>query len=553
LLVLLATVLGVVACGGDDDQEAAEPAPEAAEPAPEPAEPAPEPAEPEPTEAPADEGAVPAACSESPTPGGSLVVGRSLETTNLNPFGIYDNGQLFAQEQIFGTLVRSDPNGTPDLVPGLADEWEVSEDGLDWTFHLRDNAMFSNGDPVTAEDVKFSLDRFADPEINTVLPNVATGYESTEIIDDQNFVVHLNQPVAAFLFYISIFPAFILPKRLLEEQGDAFFENPVGTGAFKVQEWVKGSHIIFERNPFYWEEGLPYLDELRFEFVLDDNTRLLKIQAGEVEVAEGVPFSQIQVLDEVPEIRVQIDEGVRKEPIWINHKVAPFDELNVRRALNYAIDREAINEAVYGGIGESPNHLIPLLRYNSDAVPVFQYDPDMARELLAQSSVPDGFSTTLQFPAGVTHIKQLVTVLQQQWSEIGIDVELEEVDQSAVADRFFNFDYELTMPFAQWTSDVVVPDEFAFLFTDLSETGLEGFFSGWANQEIWDKVQVAGSASEADREELWPEIQQLWVDDMPWLVIHWLPSATAVRDTVCGVQLSKLGVYRFEHTWLPTG
>ena len=117
------------------------------------------------------------------------------------------------------------------------------------SFTLRENATFSNGDPVTSEDVQYSLDRFANPEINTILPFLALGYTGTEIIDDRNFIIHLDQPIAAFLENISIFPAYIVPKAVLEAQGDAFWEDPVGSGPFKLKEWIRGTSISFEPNP----------------------------------------------------------------------------------------------------------------------------------------------------------------------------------------------------------------------------------------------------------------------------------------------------------------
>ena len=140
--------------------------------------------------------------------------------------------------------------------------------------------MFSNGDPVTSEDVAYSLDRFANPEINTILPFLALGYTGTEIVDDRNFIIHLDRPIAAFLENISIFPAYIVPKAVLEAQGDAFWDDPVGSGPFKLKEWIRGTSISFEPNPYYWEEGKPYLDELRYDFIVDDNTRASEARLG---------------------------------------------------------------------------------------------------------------------------------------------------------------------------------------------------------------------------------------------------------------------------------
>ena len=545
-------VIGLVAaaCGTDDDEapEATQAATQATQAATTTT--AAAAAAPETTEAAAPE--TTEAAMSGPQRGGTLVFARQLETNTLNPFELSDNGQIYAHELIFDTLVYADPKGGTSIIPALAESWEVSDDGLDWTFTLRENARFSNGDPVTSEDVQYSIDRFADPEINTILPFLALGYTGTEIVDDRNFIIHLDQPIAAFLENISIFPAYIVPKAVLEAQGDAFWEDPVGSGPFKLKEWIRGTSISFEPNPYYWEEGKPYLDELRYDFIVDDNTRALKLDSGEAQVMESVPFTQIDAVGALDNVTVLVREVTRQEPVWINNGVPPLDEVAVRQALSYATDREAINVAVFGGVGTIPNHLIPPLKYNASTSEVapFSFDLDKAKELMASSSVPDGFSVTFQFPAGSGQHKSLATVLQAQWAEIGVDLQLVELDESTLADNLFSYGYEITMPFLKWTSDVLVPDEFALLMADPTDAGLDGFFSAWGNESVWAKVEEAVAATEKRRQELWPKIQAEWVADMPWLNILWLPLATGVRDGVHDVDQDALGVYHFENTWI---
>ena len=214
--------------------------------------------------------------------------------------------------------------------------------------------------------------------------------------------------------------------------------------------------------------------------------------------------------------------------MWINNDAGPLGELSVRLALSLATDRSAINDAVFGGAGTIPNHLIPNLKYNADAseVPEFAFDLDEAKALMAASSVPDGFSTEFQFPAGSSQHKALATILQAQWAEIGVDLDLVELDESTLADNLFAYEYDISMPFLKWTSDVLVPDEFALLMADPTEDGLDGFFSAWGNESLWAKIETAVSADEATRAQLWPEIQAEWTADMPWLNILWLPLAT---------------------------
>ena len=491
--------------------------------------------------------------TETPKRGGTFVYARRASTETLDPLQNRNgNGDIFAAELVYTAIVRPDPKGSTALVPGLADTWELSEDRLDYTFHLRDNARFSNGDAVTGEDVKFSLDRFGDEKLNAIYGVLAVGYESTEIVDDANFIVHLSKPVSAFLYNISILPAFIMPKKLLEAQGDKkFFAQPVGTGPFMVSEWLSGSHITFVPNPYYWEEGKPYLDELRFDFATDDNARMLALQSGRAQAADGVPFSEIDNLKGNTSLYLQFAEVPYFQGLWLNHKRKELADLNVRQALQYALDKEAINKTVFAGTGTIPNSVLPKLRYDAppDQVAPYPYDVSKAKELIAASAFPDGFSTTLQYPAGFAYYDRLALILQAAWKEIGVDVKLIQQDQGTTSQRFYQFDYDLTFPYAQFTSDSVVPDEYISFICD-PDSGTDGFFTAWHDDAIWQKVQEFESADEASRETLWPEIQQAMMDATPVINVMNLPFIQAYQTNVKNPYVNALGANRLEDTWL---
>jgi peptide/nickel transport system substrate-binding protein len=543
-LVALVLALGVMAagCGGSDDEAAAtEPAPPSDEPVP-------------PEEEVEEEEPAPATVEPSGEPkiGGVLKFARNFETQDLNPMGSVDNGSIFIKVQIFNTLVEADPDTLPEVGPGLAESWEQSEDGLTWTFHLRD-AQFSNGDPVTAEDVKFSLDRFIDPAINVQIPSLAFGIESIEIVDDVTIAVHLEFRVGALLENLSVFPASIVSKKLVEAEGDDHWQNPVGTGPFKLKEWVPGSFIELERNEFYWEDGKPYLDGVRFDFIPDDNARVLKMQAGEVDLLEGVPFAQIEDLQSAGDFAVQIDDIVRWEGIFLNHTRGPLGDPRVRQALNLAIDKEAIREAVYGGVGEVANSMIPKGKYTAppDVVAPYPYDPDQARQLIAEVA-PDGIEATFLIPAGSTHLRELATVVQSQWAEVGANVEIEEVDGGALFDRFAALDYDIAIPLVKFTSDVTVEDEVAVLFYDRDEANaVRGFFTGWIpSQELYDLTIQAAKGTEEERAALWPQAQQVGMDEAPWVTLFFLPSVHGVQDYVKGFRVVPNGWWDIEDVWL---
>lgn len=493
------------------------------------------------------------ACTGSPVKGGRLVYSRQAETQSLDPITLRNgNGDIFATELIYNGLVRSDPTGkTDDLVGGVAEKWEVSDDGKKYTFTLRDGIKFSNGDPVTPEDVKFTLDRFGDPKVNQVMSVVAGGYKSSKVVDDKTVEVTLSEPVASFLYNISIFPAFVVPKKLVEKQGDDFFKKPVGTGPYMVKEFVRGSHLTLERNPNYWEEGKPYLDEVRFNFAADSNSRMLAVKNGDAQIADGVPFSQINALNSDPKLKLQTVKVPLFVGMWLNHQRKPLADKNVRQAMQHALNREEINKGIFRGVGTIPNSVLPALKYDgsADEVPPYAFDVAKAKELMAASDYPDGFDISLQYPAGYDYYKQLGLLIQQQFSAIGIKVKLVEQESAEVTDRFNKSDYDLTFPYAQFTSDVVVPDEYATFVANSPD--IDNFFTHWDSGPIGDAVKkLTTTPDEGERETQWKEIQKQLLEETPVINVMNVPYVNAHGANVCGTSVNALGADHLEDTWI---
>jgi peptide/nickel transport system substrate-binding protein len=492
-------------------------------------------------------------CQGTPVKGGSVVYERQAETQSLDPITLRNgNGDIFATELIYNGLVRSDPTGkTDDLVGGVAEKWETSKDGKTYTFHLRPGIKFSNGQPVTAADVKFTLDRFGDPKVNEVMSVVAGGYGSSKVIDDATVEVKLEEPVASFLYNISIFPAFIVPKDLVQKQGAAFFKHPVGTGPYRVKEFVRGSHVTFERNPYYWEQGKPYLDSVRFNFATDSNTRMLAVKNGQAQIADGVPFSQITALRGDAKLKLQSVKVPLFLGMWLNHARGPLADRNVRQAMQYALNRDEINKGIFRAVGTVPNSVLPALKYDAPAgeVAPYAYDVAKAKELMAQSKYADGFSTTLQYPAGYDYYKQLGLLIQQQYAAIGIKVKLVEEDGAEGTDRFNNRDYDLTFPYAQFTSDVVVPDEYATFLANTPD--IHGFFSNWSDPKITGMVKTfTTTPDEAQRAKQWPLIQKALMEETPVINVMNVPYVNVHGAGVCGTTINALGADHLENTWM---
>ncbi|WP_426517564.1 ABC transporter substrate-binding protein [Diaminobutyricibacter sp. McL0618] len=493
---------------------------------------------------------VQAACKAGPVKGGSLTYARQLATVSLDPITARNgNGDIFADGLIYQGLVQYDPNGSSKIVPALAQSWTVSPDGLTYTFKLRANAKFSNGDPVTAEDVKFSLDRFGDPKINQVMGLLANGYGSSKIIDPSTFAITLTTPVPSFLDNIAIFPAFVVPKKLVEAQGDVFWAHPIGSGPFKVDSYTSGSNLKLSRNEDYWDAGKPYLDHVTFDFATDSNARLLSLVSGEAQIADGVTPSQITTVQGNKNLVLQSHDWPAWFGIFLNEKRPQLADVKVRQAIADAIDRDTINKQIFGGLGTIPNSVFAKLRYDSDTVASYKFDPTKAKALMKDSKFPNGFSIKLEYPSGFDYFNQMALAIQQNLSQIGIQVQLVKIDASTMADNMNAETYDMTFAYPPISSDVAVPDEYATFFgVPASNNGFHTSFNDPAVEALVKKFTTA--TSEADRAKEWPVIQQKLMDTQPLVNVLDYPLINAQAKNVCGATVNAMGVDMLQNTWL---
>jgi peptide/nickel transport system substrate-binding protein len=494
-----------------------------------------------------------AACEEEPVAGGSLVYSRQLETVTLNPREIKNgNGDIFAAEMLYSGLVRNDPNGETKVLPALAESWDISKDHKTYTFHLRPGIKFSDGSPITAEDVAWNMEQFANPETNISLSAVAVGIESVKATNKNTVVVKLEFPVAAFLYNIAIYPAFIVDKQKLEAEGEAYWKHPVTSGPFKVKEFVTGSHITFEKNPYYFETGKPYLQTMRWNFVTNSNTRVLALKSGEAQIADGIPFSQVEALQADSGVTVQQVEVPAQILMVTNTKSGPLSDVHVRRAISYAIDREQLNETVFRGVGSMPNSIFQEFAMNASPseVPPLEFNLAKAKEEIAKSKYASGFSLTMQFPAGLDYYKQMMLLVQQELEAIGGQIKLLEMEPVTIVERWFNGEFEASFPFPQMSSDIPVPDEMASFYA-LPESELDGFKTFWSNKEVEGLVRKwISSTSESARKSEWKVIQEKFNEEMPSQNLMDFPFINAHQSNVCGTLANGLGVDQLQETWI---
>jgi peptide/nickel transport system substrate-binding protein len=466
---------------------------------------------------------------------GVLRIGTNVSVATFDPIRSTANADIWVFNNMNAFLVRANADAT-GIVPDLAENWEVSDDGLTYTFHLR-AAKFSDGSPVTAADVAFSLTRLRD-DPQSAWSDPYQIVKAIDTPDERTVVITLSEPAAPFLASLAMFAASILPQKVVEAQGDAFAEHPVGAGAFRLKEWRRDEVVILERNPHYWEEGLPKLDGVEWYKVVDDNTRILKIQAGELDVALFVPFNRLAELEQDPNVDVHLDPSTRADHLAPNHTVEWLSNKNVRKAINMAIDRNAIVKLVTFGYGKPANSFLPagMLYYNPDNK-AYPYDPEQAKALLAQEGAED-LSFVLTHEAGSKVDEQLAIMVQQQLAQVGIDISLRKVDPAQTIPVLIDGDYELSPVY--WTNDVIDPDQKTTF--SMGGDSNNNFFTRYDNPEAAKLVDQARVETDPDRRrELYYEIQRIAMEDSVMFDLYYSPFRNISRTNVENFYQNPLG------------
>lgn len=370
-----------------------------------------------------------------------LVVGLQLEPPHLDPTsaaaGAIDQ-VLYAN--VFEGLTRFGPDGAVNA--GLAQSWEISDDGLVYTFRLHDGVTFHDGTEMDAKDVKFSLDRARDENSQNAQKALFEGIAEVEVIDPLTVRVTLAEPNGNFLFNMAWGDAVIVAPESIGE----IKSSPVGTGAFRFDDWIQGDSITLVKNPDYW--GTPaQLEAATFKFISDPTAAFAAVMAEDVDVFGGFPAPENLPQFEVdPRFQVLVGSTEGETILSTNNKMAPLDNVMVRRAIAHSIDRQAIIDGAMFGLGTPiGTHFAP---HNPDYVDLTansQYDPELARNLLAEAGYPDGFTTTLKLPPP-SYSRRGGEIIASQLRAVGIETEITNLEWAQWLEEVFRGkDYGLTI------------------------------------------------------------------------------------------------------------
>ena len=448
----------------------------------------------------------------------SVVVGISQDLDSLDPQNAEYAGTREVLFNLFEGLVKATSDG--NIEPAVAQSYEVAEDASSISFTIREGITFHDGSPVTAEDIRYSLERYAEIQGSE---SAFADFQELEIVDDGTVNVILSKPNSEFIYELTC--------PIIPEANDANVNsNPIGTGPFKFVSFKPGESLVVEKYEDYWKEGVPYLDQVTFKVVTDTDSAINQLNAGTLDIYQYLTADQAATLNEnfnILEGSVNYVQGM-----FLNNAVAPFDDVRVRQALYYAVDRDLINEFLFGGkshiIG---TNMIPAAEfyYNADTETTYSRDLDKARELLNEAGYPNGFEFTITVPNNYAPHEGTAQIIADNLSEVGITANINLVEFNTwYSDAFVDRNYEATVVAVDGR---LAPNSwFSKNVTNDSKN-----FTNYSNPEFDELFEKAMNAIDLDEKAgYYKQMQQILADDAASIYVQDPANLVAVNSALEG-------------------
>ncbi|RVV99930.1 ABC transporter substrate-binding protein [Mesobaculum littorinae] len=461
-----------------------------------------------------------------------LTVAQRQDPQNWDPVDTFLVAWGSVASNIYDGLVRRDEN--LDLQPGLAESWEVLDEGMRLRFKLREGVSFHNGEPFDAEAVKYTFDRLLG-EVGGTGPQQSnyTTIDHVEIIDDYTVDFHMAQPDPVMLTKLAGYGAMIVPPDYIEEVGEEEFDmNPVGTGPFKFESYTQGAQVELSANEDYFD-GVPEVDGLVFRFIREDATRLAELQSGAVDIMADVAFSAVPTIDSAGNLEIVSVPGPTIYSLALKTvEPAATADLRVRKALNMAIDKQALIDAFLAGRGQPIDSLQGELSFGYDPeMEGYAYDPEAARALLEEAGVPQGAEMTIDYRAGNSTFNEVAQALTGFFANVGLKVGLNPIEDGVFLNEIVpqgrtNEMYQFS--WGGWTFDF---DNTAYLSYHEGEK-----WNPYGTSEEMNALleEQRNSTDQAEREEILQEIARLAHEEAYHIPLYNEETVYAVADGVEG-------------------
>lgn len=472
----------------------------------------------------------------------TLVVADQYDATTLDPIGHNDYPTSRACSHIYDTLIFLNPDGT--LRPGLAEKWEFLSDTA-YKMYLRKGVKFHNGDEMTAEDVKFSLERAKTPA-GSHIHTYCQDLDHVEIVDPYTVIIHLKK--VNYPFFSSLVHSWgnIVCKKVVEAAGDDYGMNPIGTGPFKFKEWAKGDHYTFERFDNYWGNKAKF-KTLIVRSIPEPTNRTIELETGAVDIAYPVTTIELGRIQDNDELVLQRKVIPSTTYMGFNAHKAPFDNVKVRQAIFALLDTVNIQRAVMRGVGQTPRSLIPgVTKYSiNDELPVHERDVEKAKKLFAEAGVDP---STLKFVIRSNERKERVdmaTIIQAQLAEAGITTEIVQQEWGAYLNVLQQKQHDVFL--LGWGLSVPDPD---YAVAGLLETNAGTNYTTFSDTKLDEMLAKGRSLPDGEeRAKVYRDMQMYINEQLPMIYLHNDEAIAGVRKIVKGFEVDPFEVHSFRNVY----
>ena len=471
--------------------------------------------------------------SAPPRAGGTLTLAEVEEVESFVPTKPTGETSIHMIGQVTEPLIRTNPKS--ELEPWLAKSYEPSADHLTWTFHLQPGVTFSNGKPLTADDVVFSLEKVRTSALWTFL------FERVKKVrakGSATVVIEMKQPDSALPAELSVFAANIVPKNYGGLSEKEFAEHPIGTGPFTLSSWQRGQSLTLTRNPKYWRQGEPLLDKIEVRTATDPNSRVAQLRSGELEAILAPPFAQIAQLESEPGFEIGRYSWALINMVNLSSKSAAFEDIRAREAFDLAIDRDNIIQTAAAGNGKPAGSWVPSSVPDWDpSIKPTEQDMAQAKRLLAEAvKAGSDPSFTMLYAAEDPYWTAATQVMQQELSEAGFEVKLQPLDISALTEAYFAGEYE-AIAWAGGKPDIPDQSEFTAIYV---ATG--GIGTGAPTERIAQLAEEARATFDAQkRKQLYFETQRIIDEEHFFVMLDEQQFTWALKDDIVGLNTNLTG------------
>jgi peptide/nickel transport system substrate-binding protein len=476
------------------------------------------------------------------TRGGTLTAAWMQEPVGLDPHITSAMSSYQVLENVLDTLITLDAE--QNLVPSLAHDWVVADDGLSVTFHLRDGVRFSNGKALTADDVVAVFERIMDPETGSGNAWRLAGVESVTASDATTVVFDLASPNPSLLGHLASFKAL----GIFDPAGVAdgtINTRPVGTGPFMITDFQPGTRVLLERNPYYWEDGLPYLDAVDIRIIGDETVRRSALITGDIDWAFAVPPQAVAELDARDDVVIDAVPAGAYYYMGVNMREGPLADARVRQAIAFAINRDNIGMAAeFGNAAITQDPIPSTSAWSFDYAP-YGYDPERARALLAEAGYADGFEIEIMPTTFLPETIRAAQVVQSDLAAVGIRTTIRTLEWAEWLQEQGEGNYDTYI--CSWNG-LIDPDDF---FYAQHRTGEVFNFTGYSNPTVDQLLDEARVVTDFEaRKDLYEDVNRAIVDDAPYIYFYNLLQIHAYHPDVQGFQSRADQAVRFVRTWL---